>query len=96
MFKTAGRKAAYAASNSPAFAAEVAKVEAAVKAAAARHSHSTTFERSIKTERGRVDHYIISTDKLAFHKEFGHFSGNKRHWVRGIFVFTNVAKALGR
>ena len=83
----------------PEFAAEVAAVEAAVKAEAAKYDDTGAFRRSVGTGRDRYrgveDHVVYSDDPAAYSIEFGHSTKSGSH-VPGNFVFTNVARRLGR
>lgn len=83
----------------PEFAAEVAAVESAVKAEAARFDDTGAFRRSVNTGRDRYrgveDHVVYSDDPAAYSIEFGHSAKDGTH-VPGNFVFTNVARRLGR
>ena len=80
-------------------AAEVAAVESAVKAEAARFDDTGAFRRSVDTGRDRYrgveDHIVYSDDPAAYSIEFGHSTKSGTH-VPGNFVFTNVARRLGR
>ena len=100
VFKRAEKLAAKAASRQTAFAAEVARVEALVRAEAARHTDSGAFAASIHGRQGRIDSHIVSDDPLAWHKEFGHLAVEERsqaaRWVPGIFAFTNAARKASR
>jgi len=91
--------AAGAAVDLPGFSSEVAEVEAAVKAEAARFDDTGAFRRSVKTGRERYrgveDHVVYSDDPAAYSIEFGHSTKGGTH-VPGNFVFTNAARRLGR
>ncbi|EEH66383.1 hypothetical protein HMPREF0058_0749 [Actinomyces urogenitalis DSM 15434] len=100
VLKRAEKLAAKAASRQPAFAAEVARVEALVRAEAAKHTDTGAFAASIHVEHGRIDSHIVSDDPLAWHKEFGHLAVKERsqaaRWVPGTFAFTNAARKAVR
>lgn len=88
--------AAQAASNRPEMDAAAAKVEALVRAEAARHRDTGELLASIHTVRGRIDRHVTTSDPTAMHKEFGHLAVEEKtqaaRWVPGIFVFTNAAR----
>ena len=83
----------------PEFAAEVAAVESAVKSEAAKFDVTGDFRNSVKTGRDRYqgveDYVVYSDDPAATYIEFGHSTKDDTH-VPGNFVFTNVARRLGR
>ena len=83
----------------PEFAAEVEEVESAVKTEAARFDGTGAFRRSVDTGRdfyqGVEDYIVYSDDPAAYSIEFGHSTKDGTH-VPGNFVFTNVARRLGR
>lgn len=73
-----------------ALAAAATRVAAKARSHAAAHNDSGEYAGSIGTSKGRVDHYVQSSDPDAVSKEFGRTGALGRGKSHGVFALTRA------